>query len=1001
MAGGKFTIKSRTWNTITAVGIAVLFLLGFGGLFYIQGSIKPDGTTMLLFLVILGIVTFLLFAGPGLLYPGRKRVAFLKKILPGGTMAWVRAHMYMPAIAVAAAIVHGTSEPFRSNLSSGKILLVLSVLVVISGYFRHHMISLQKSALNVNVEITKLTTGQTRHFRDLVSDFLDNRRPLAEIEAEMATTDRAQQVLWAEVKRLAGHVHTNFPREGGQSTKVIHYKMWKALHPPLTIALFIVLAFHVWDVFGASHRVVHSAVDNFATSQSCAGCHSQIFEDWSTSSMAHAQTGLVMRAQLPVTLRENVLLAAQKGAAQQKILDTNAKVCISCHAQVGARLAKTPTAVLPFNQDNSSSVGTSGKAVSSGSAAAQSDGVGCIVCHTQATPPVELSGGAEMSLGKAMSTSDYRTQYGPLFTGPKSVPVRVHAQEQGTIAGKGSADMWSSPVQSSQVCGACHDVKVDLNGNGTSGVPNSKSGFTDAASQTDSDKNFILDQNELDLDKNGKLQDLVLQTTYDEWQDYLVGYKARFATEQRAVPHGTEPLGCVQCHMPTSTKGKGKIALVDHAPGFLPLPKRNYQSHDFVGIDYDLDPTSYKNLNGQKDALPEILAERQALAQSAVTLQVDNKGQVKAGVFQANVKVQNNFLGHAFPTGFAFARQFWLEVTAVDTTGGKNSPVCPAAAGPTLPAGPGCGSGVNIKADQPLPQCDPVSVKAALSQPNGAKLTLKGDAGKLDAAVDPNNFFLKDNGVVFSKNGSLPVGACDPWLANFQKILTDGGATDPNVFNEVAYQSLLPDIVKLRTRVATDQVMAPLESVRLKAGVDDPTSMTIPYAFDVSKVPAGDLPNIKVTVKMHLRHLPPEFLDSLEQNQKDLKITLPEGAKLNAAAAKAGLRIDDGTADHPVALASSGDGVKLACEGPQNKVTSTVLACSDQMLPATLAGQAAPATPVARGGRPTNQPGNTVPAAFHRPGDGLAADRRQWPFYGAVLIAFLGATSLLRRRLVR
>ena len=45
-------------------------------------------------------------------------------------------------------------------------------------------------------------------------------------------------------------VHTNFPREGGQSTKVIHYKMWKALHPPLTIALFILLALHVWDVFG-------------------------------------------------------------------------------------------------------------------------------------------------------------------------------------------------------------------------------------------------------------------------------------------------------------------------------------------------------------------------------------------------------------------------------------------------------------------------------------------------------------------------------------------------------------------------------------------------------------------------------------------------------------------------------------------------------------------------------------------------------------------------------
>jgi hypothetical protein len=252
VAGGKFTIRSRAWNILTAAGVVALLVFGFGGLFFLQASLKPNGTTTLIFVLTLGIITFLLFAGPGLLYPGRKRVAFLKKILPGGTMSWVRAHMYLPFLALLAAIVHGTSEPFRDNLSSGKVLLAITVLVVISGYFRHHMIGLQKEALNVNVEITKLTSGQSRHFRELVGDFLDNRRPMGEIEAEMASMDRAQQVLWAEVKRLAERVHTNFPREGGQSTKVIHYKMWKALHPPLTIALFIILAFHVWDVFGGA-----------------------------------------------------------------------------------------------------------------------------------------------------------------------------------------------------------------------------------------------------------------------------------------------------------------------------------------------------------------------------------------------------------------------------------------------------------------------------------------------------------------------------------------------------------------------------------------------------------------------------------------------------------------------------------------------------------------------------------------------------------------------------
>src|SRR5438034_5049391 len=106
------------------------------------------------------------------------------------------------------------------------------------------MIGLQKEALNVNVEITQLTTGQPRHFRDVVGDYLENRRPAAEVEAEMATMDRPQQVLWGEVKRLSQRVEKNFPREGGQTTRVIHYKMWKALHPPLTVALFVLLAWH-------------------------------------------------------------------------------------------------------------------------------------------------------------------------------------------------------------------------------------------------------------------------------------------------------------------------------------------------------------------------------------------------------------------------------------------------------------------------------------------------------------------------------------------------------------------------------------------------------------------------------------------------------------------------------------------------------------------------------------------------------------------------------------
>ena len=65
--------------------------------------------------------------------------------------------------------------------------------------------------------------------------------------------------------------------------------------------------------------------------------------------------------------------------------------------------------------------------------------------------------------------------------------------------------------------------------------------------------------------------------------------------------------------------------------------------------------------------------------------------------------------------GFAFARQFWLEVSAVDTKTGKA--VCLANAAPGIPAQPpvngNCGSGLISSQQDPLPQCDPESVKAA------------------------------------------------------------------------------------------------------------------------------------------------------------------------------------------------------------------------------------------------------------------------------------------------
>jgi hypothetical protein len=57
-------------------------------------------------------------------------------------MSWIRSHMYLPILALVAAIVHASMVPFLTHLTSGVILLVLGVLVSIGGLARPHMIGL-------------------------------------------------------------------------------------------------------------------------------------------------------------------------------------------------------------------------------------------------------------------------------------------------------------------------------------------------------------------------------------------------------------------------------------------------------------------------------------------------------------------------------------------------------------------------------------------------------------------------------------------------------------------------------------------------------------------------------------------------------------------------------------------------------------------------------------------------------------------------------------------
>jgi len=85
-----------------------------------------------------------------------------------------------------------------------------------------------------------------------------------------------------------------------------------------------------------------------------------------------------------------------------------------------------------------------------------------------------------------------------------------------------------------------------------------------------------------------------------------------------------------------------------------PGTDRKVHDHSFVGVDYPLDTVRLRDPQKPK---------RQALLSSAATLEVE-PGRVNFDRLSVRVTIQNQS-GHNLPTGFAFARQMWLEVTAL------------------------------------------------------------------------------------------------------------------------------------------------------------------------------------------------------------------------------------------------------------------------------------------------------------------------------------------------
>jgi hypothetical protein len=533
--------------------------------------------------VALALLTFL--------YSLRKRS--LQEKMPVGTMAgWLWGHVYLGLLCVLTGFVHAGYGSVGFELSLGKVLLLLLVILVASGLvWRVIYASVPAKAANevgnysqsastaraaaYAVEIDKLGAGRSPALRQMLDWLMRVTASDPEVAHYSQNVPPLEQPLIPELVRLTRGLHQARVREARQGRYRRVLQGMRVLHVPISLLFLLLFPLHViWALDLPAKAVPPGAVlgstlGGFHPSQSCRTCHERVVDEWRGSMHAHALSSPVMVAQNNLALRETLVNTTSPDPKN---------VCVNCHGPIATALAKSP--ILPFAAEGAMA-----------EPALVEEGITCSVCHQW--------NGESKTAGAGLTAFQDALVPGRTFFGryEDAVGNAYHRSE--------ATPLFREP---SQLCRNCHSVQYDRNGDGR-------------------------------IDRG---TDLVLQTLYDEWEDYAK----------------TGGPGCVDCHMPVVKGSRAAESALIPLEQDADAPARVLRSHRFVGVDYPIDNAAARDASH---------AEREQLLRSAGTLTVDqSKLKVTDTTVAFEAALQSTGVGHNFPGGFAFVRQMWFEVTVLD-----------------------------------------------------------------------------------------------------------------------------------------------------------------------------------------------------------------------------------------------------------------------------------------------------------------------------------------------
>jgi hypothetical protein len=545
---------------------------------------------------VLSGVAALFFVGAVFFYSLRKR--WLQEQLPAarGTMAaWLWAHVYLGLFALVAALVHAGYGALSFQLSSGKLLLATLASLVFSGLLWRVVYAAVPPVAARSVGNYSEVSSLERAAAQLVEidKLAAGRSPRFHELQRWALAGTPPARLRVEHASLPAEEHAPFAELialAQDRARLLERRRLQARFARLLQGwriLHVPLSL-LFVVLVPVHVILAYDVPARALPVGAiAGLTLGGFATADACESCHASIVAEWRQSMHAHAMTSPVMIAQTNQVLRRVLQgarapDPQEICVNCHGPLGAVL--TEQASLPL-------VSPLGKL---GEPGLLNEGVSCAVCHQwQGKSHPGQAGLARFADGLEAG----RVYYGPIAD---PVPNAFHRSERSAL--------FREP---SLLCQNCHSVVYDR-------------------------------------DRDGRIVkgvDLVLQTLYDEWQDYA---KAGGAS-------------CVACHMPVVARTRAADSASIPFEQDFEAPDRAVHDHSFVGVDYPLELTQAED---------KLHSRRLDLLRGAgVVGLVPGSTELESGELSFRIEVANTGTGHNLPGGFAFVRQMWLEVTLKDAFG--------------------------------------------------------------------------------------------------------------------------------------------------------------------------------------------------------------------------------------------------------------------------------------------------------------------------------------------